>query len=114
MRLANQFQAVSRAPPSRRRIDGAKFRILQLHSIRPITVTPIVIMELDFLLSMQRACWIVCRGALDCLPCQIDRDGALRPTHALDPLWRDEHLMTQPPVAGVDYQVSNSPGVLIE
>ena len=50
---------------------------------------------------------------LDSLPSQIDRDFGLRPTHALDRMWRNEHAPTAPPVARGDNQVGNRPRVIV-
>ena len=43
----------------------------------------------------------------------MDRHQLLGPPKIIDPLRRNETLMTEPPIAGVNDHVSNRPGLLI-
>ena len=54
------------------------------------------------------------RRVFDGLASQIDRDLCLRPTHVFDPLRRDEHTPTAPPVARVHNQIANRPRVIVD
>ena len=61
--------------------------------------------DVHFLLTIQLRRRIVRRGVLHGLPCQVDRHRVVGPPHILDPLWRDEHQVTEPPVTEVAPQI---------
>jgi len=70
--------------------------------------------DVHFLLTVQLRRRLERRGAFHCLPCKVDRHCGVGPAHVLNPLRRDEHLVTEPPVACVHNQVPNGPGLLID
>ncbi len=55
--------------------------------------------EPAFLLRVRQGVRVVGWRGLDRLPRQIDRHGGIEPIDVSDPLRRDEHLMTEPPLS---------------
>ncbi len=91
-----------------------ELRILEPYLISPISSTFIVPMQADLPVSIQCRSGLIGRSILDRLTVQIDRYHVLGPAHALDPSWRDEHLVSEPPIAGIYDEVSNRPGFIVE
>src|SRR5664279_4264689 len=83
-------------------------------SVGPIAGAPVVFIEARLLGAIQRRSWLVGGSVLDCLSRHLDRDLRVEPAHVVGPLRRDEHLMAEPPVARVDDQVSNGPGLVVD
>lgn len=70
--------------------------------------------ERRMLFAASRRCCVVGRSFPYLFPRQLDGYTPLRPAHVADESWRDEHLVTEPPVARVHDEVSNGPPWVIE
>ena len=57
---------------------------------------------------------VVLWRALNRVPTDIDPDFTLLPVNRIDPFRRDEHLAAEPPVAGVDHDISDGPVEITE
>ena len=57
---------------------------------------------------------LIRRSDLNGLTGQIDRDFAVEPVHIVDPLRRDEHLVTEPPVAGLHDEIADRLGFIVD
>ncbi len=80
----------------------------------PIARTAMML-EQSLLLSPIELCrGVIRRSILDGLASQTDRHRRVLPTHGLDPLRRDQHLVAAPPVGRVDDQVTNRPGMIVD
>src|ERR1700722_16257611 len=77
---------------------------------RPVTVMPVVRENTRFLLAIKWHGGIIRRGVLDGLPGQIEQYLGFGPVDLINPLRSDDHLMSQPPIACINDDVSNRPG----
>ena len=82
--------------------------------VRPIAGTPIMFVDGRFLLTIQRAAESYAGASFTACCVRSTETVASDQLTFSDPLRRDEHLVTQPPVARVDDHVSNGPGLLID
>jgi len=87
---------------------GFTFRFL-----RPVRGSSIMLVDADLLVPIKLRRRIIGRGVFYCLPSQINGDRGVGPPHIPDPLRRDEHLITEPPVARVHNEVANGPCFLL-
>ena len=67
-----------------------------------------------FLLAVQRVGGVVARRVLDRNAREPNRNAAIRPMHAGYPLRCHQHLVPEPPIAGVDHHVTQGPGLFID
>src|SRR4029079_11875790 len=81
---------------------------------RPIAGTPVMLVDLHFLVTLQQYLRVVRGCALHCLSSQVDGHRGVGPAQALDPLRCNEHLMTEPPIARIRNDVANGPRLVIE
>lgn len=87
---------------------------IQDQIVRPAAATAIVFEEARLLLTVQGCGVRVGRRVLDRLTRQIDRHRRFEPAHALDPLRRNEHLVSEPPIARIDNEIADNPGLVVE
>src|ERR1700733_6337009 len=66
------------------------------------------------LLTIELRRRVISRRVFQGLTGQIDGNQRFWPVHRVDPPRRHEHLVTNPPIAGVDDQVANRPGAILD
>src|SRR5579863_10358341 len=84
------------------RVSSGGCRKLHFHLVRPIARTAMMFVESSLLISIQWRFGIVRRRLLDGAPRQLDGNRGVWPADVRDPSRRDEYLVTEPPVAGID------------
>src|ERR1035437_9137901 len=72
-----------------------------------------MIVNFRFLIAIHMLHWVIWWSVFYRLPRKVDRNTTVEPADILNPLWRNQHLMTKPPVACVDDEVAYGPGFVI-
>src|ERR1035437_1049068 len=72
-----------------------------------------MIVNFRFLIAIHVLHWVIRRSVFYRLPREVDRNPTVEPAHILNPLRRNQYLMTEPPVACVDDEVAYGPGFII-
>ena len=80
----------------------------------PIPRTAVVLVHCLFALAIELCRRVIRRRVFDSLASEIDSNLGVYPTHVLDPLRRDEHVVAAPPVARVNNQIANRPRVIVD
>jgi hypothetical protein len=75
----------------------------------PIGPSAIVTVKLEFIVTVERRVFVVHRRVLDGLTIKRHGNVGAGPAHVLNPFWRDQHFMPNPPIAGIYDQVPNGP-----
>jgi len=73
-----------------------------------------VLVHCLFALAIELYRRVVRRRVFDILATEIDSNLSVYPTHVLDPLRRDGHVVAAQPVARVNNQIANRPRVIVD
>lgn len=92
---------------------AARYLVFTDRITGPIASVPIVLVESIFGVTAHGGLRIVNRGVLDCLACHRDCHSLVEPVHGVDPLWRDQNLVPEPPVARVEDEIAHGPRLLV-
>src|SRR5450432_2955533 len=82
-------------------------------SVLPVPRATVVLVEAVFVVAIDRV-RAPFRAVLDELSGHVDVHFSFVPAHASRPLRCKQHLLAEPPVAGVGYQVAQRPGLLVD
>src|ERR1700690_3253395 len=81
---------------------------------RPIRWPTVVVIQTCFVRAIDGGFRVPLGAILDLLSREIHEDLSLLPTDAAGPVWRNQHALAQPPVAGVDYQIADFPCLIVD
>ena len=81
---------------------------------RPIHRASVIIIESRLVFPIDTLCRVPFRAVLDRLARQFHEDRPVLPTDSTCPMGRNQHFLSQPPVAGVDHQKSHFPGLVVD
>jgi hypothetical protein len=82
--------------------------------IKPISRSSVVVIEVFFKLASDRHRLDILRSVLDGCPGNVNVDFGVLPIHMVDPLRLHQHLFARPLVPRIHFEVSNSPGFIID
>src|SRR5664280_981264 len=80
----------------------------------PVHRAPVIVGETCFVLEVNGQAPLPLRAVLDLLPRHVYVDLAFVPTDATCPVGRNQHPLAEPPVAGVDHQKADFPGLIVD
>jgi len=80
----------------------------------PSRPASVIVVQACFVLAVDGRGRVPLGAVLDRLSREIDEDLLFRPTDAVGPVRRNQYLLVEPPVSGVDHQIAYRPGLIVD
>src|SRR5664280_174322 len=91
-----------------------RYRLFRTGATGPVHRATVIVGETCFVLEVNGQAPIPLGAVLDLLPRHVYVDLAFVPTDATCPVGRNQHPLAEPPVAGVDHQKADFPGLIVD
>ena len=80
----------------------------------PVALPAVVVIQMFFVIASGTPRAVPLGAVPDRVSRHGDMDFPILPTDGIYPVWRYQHFLAQPPIAGIDHQIADAPGLVID